>query len=323
MINAAPPISFVVVVYNMEDFIGDCLTSIICQEGKHDYEVIVVDDASTDASIDVINAFDDCRIRLIRHSENMGAAYTITEGLSSARGAYVARIDGDDRYRPHFLNRTVKVLDRHPEVGLVYGGIAMIDSAGNITNPGVLGRPITARDAKADRFFELMKRNDLPAPTVLARREAWALGLPIPVCMKFNDWYLSLSIAERWPLFFIDEVLADYRIHENNMHRAMIQDRWGESIIMDVLERFLKSPGREEEKRKYHNEIYAAQYRQLADQYFGFDLLADARRCYWQAILRRPRQHARSDAIRRLFGTYVGRRPYELVKSFAKRALDC
>ena len=106
--------------------------------------------------------------------------------------------------------------------------------------------------------------------TVLARREAWALGLPIPANMKFNDWYLSLSIAHCWPLYFIDDVLADYRIHGDNMHSAMIRDRWGEPIIMDVLERFLNSPGRGDEKRKYHNEIYAAQYRKLGDQYFGF-----------------------------------------------------
>jgi glycosyltransferase involved in cell wall biosynthesis len=322
MITVAPPISFVVIVYNMEPFIADCIRSILCQEGGHDYEVIVIDDASADASMDVVMAFDDPRIRLIRHSENMGAAYTITEGLSSARGAYVARIDADDRYRPHFLDRTVKVLDHYPEVGLVYGRVAMIDSVGNITQPSV-SVSTTTKNPKEDRFFHLMKRNDLPAPTVLARREAWKLGLPIPASMKFNDWYLSLSIAERWPLFFTDEVLADYRIHDNNMHRAMIRDRWGEPIIMDVLERFLKSPGREEEKRKYRNEIYAAQYRQLADQYFGFDLLLDARRCYWRAILLRPDQQARVDVIRRLIATHVGRRPYELAKGLAKRALGC
>src|SRR5262249_199133 len=129
------------------------------------------------------------------------------------------------------------------------------------------------------------------------------------------------SIAQRWPLYFINDVLADYRIHDNNMHGAMIRDRWGEPIIMEVLESFLESPGREKEKRKHRNEIYAAQYRRLADQYFGFDLLADGRRCYWEAILRRPSQHARSDVVRHLFGTYIGREGYERAKVLAKRVL--
>jgi glycosyltransferase involved in cell wall biosynthesis len=318
--DAAPKISFVVPVYNMEPFVSDCLNSILRQEGNHDYEVIVIDDASTDASVDVIAKFNDSRIRLIRHRDNKGPAYTITEGLYAARGAYVARIDPDDRYRSHFLNRTVEVLDRQLDVGLVFGRIAMIDCRGRVTDSGTTS-PAPEGSAKIDHFLHLLKRNDLPAPTVLARREAWALGLPIPHRLRFNDWYLSLSIAQCWLLFFVDEVLADYRVHDSNMHSTMVRERWAEPIIMEVLERFLASPGREKEKRIHRNEIYAAQYRQLADQYFGYDLLADARRCYWQAILRRPDQYARSDVLRRLLGTYLGRSRYEGVKGFTKRAL--
>ena len=320
MARAVPPISFVVPVYNMEPFVADCLNSILGQEGNHDYEVIVIDDASMDASAAVIARFDDPRIRFIRHRENLGPAHTITEGLYAARGAYVARIDPDDRYRPHFLNRTVEILDRHPDVGLVFGRIAMIDSTGTITDSGTT-YPTPAGNTKIDHFLHLLKQNDLPAPTVLARREAWALGLPIPFNLRFNDWYLSLSIAQCWPMFFVDEVLADYRIHHNNMHYTSVRDRWAEPIIMEVLERFLDSPGREKEKRRNRNEIYAAQYRVLADQYFGCDLLADARRCYWQAILRRPDQHTRFDVLRRLFGTYIGRSRYEGMKDFTKRAI--
>src|SRR5258705_5065850 len=109
MPESAPRISFVVPVYNMGAFVADCVNSIFGQEGDHDYELIVIDDASTDESVEVIEAFRDPRIRFLRHRENLGAASTITEGLYSARGAYVARIDPDDRYRPHFLNRTVEI----------------------------------------------------------------------------------------------------------------------------------------------------------------------------------------------------------------------
>jgi glycosyltransferase involved in cell wall biosynthesis len=305
----------------MQPFVADCLNSIFAQQGNHDYEVIVIDDASTDASLDVVAMFSDPRIRLIRHRENMGSAFTITEGLYAARGGYVARIDPDDRYRSYFLNRTVDILDRYPDVGLVYGRIAMINSAGMITDPGT-SKSDSRGPGKEDRFLSLLKRNDLPAPTVLARREAWALGLPIPGNLKFNDWYLSLSIAERWPLFFIDEVLADYRIHDNNMHYTMIRDRWGESIILEVLERFLSAPGREKDNREQRNQIYAAQYNMLADQYFGCGLLTDARRCYWQAIFHCPGLYVRSGVARRLFGSYVGLDRYERLKRFAKQAFN-
>ena len=97
--------------------------------------------------------------------------------------------------------------------------MALIDSGGTI---GVSDTAHPAlNNGKLDHFLDLLKRNDVPAPTVLARREAWAHGLPIPNHLKFNDWYLSLCIAQRWPLFFINEVIADYRVHNNNMHTAI------------------------------------------------------------------------------------------------------
>src|SRR5690349_12205302 len=132
MTELVPRISFVVPVYNMAGFLADCLNSIFAQEGNYDYEVIVIDDASTDASVEAVAAFKDPRIRFYRHRENVGAAGTITEGLTRARGEYVARIDPDDRYRPHFLSRAVEVLEQHPDVGLVFGRIAMIDTSGKI-----------------------------------------------------------------------------------------------------------------------------------------------------------------------------------------------
>lgn len=320
MEKVEPKISFVVPVYNMASFVADCLNSILCQEGDYDYEIIIIDDASTDHSAAVIATYKDPRIQFIQHQKNQGPAATITEGLYAARGIYVARIDPDDRYRPCFLKRTVEILDNHPDVELVFGRIAMIDKVGTITDSGET-YPAPTGIPKTDHFLHLLKRNDLPAPTVLARREAWALGLPIPPKLKFNDWYLSLSITERWPVFFIDQVLAEYRIHEQNMHSAMIRNRWAEPIIMEVLDRFVFSSVREQELRRHRNEIYAAQYRQLADQYFGCDLFADARRCYWQAILRRPDQHAYPEVLRRLCGTYIGRRGYEVLKGFGRRAL--
>lgn len=317
MAKRDPTISFVVPVYNMGSYVANCLTSILNQQGNHDQEIIVIDDASTDASPDIIESFKDPRIRCFRHKENQGAARTITEGLVAARGTYIARIDPDDRYRPDFLDRTTEILNRYPDVGLVYGRVALMDARGQVNSGATY--PDHAAGVNPNFFLDLLKRNDLPAPTVLGRREAWQLAVPIPAHMHFNDWYISLSIAERWSVYFIDEVLADYRVHANNMHHAMVRDGWAEPIIVEVLARFLETPWREKEKRKYRNEIYAAQYRELADQYFGCNRLADARRCYWQAVLRRPDQHVCFGVMRRLIGAYLGLRRYEEIKGLAKR----
>ena len=92
MSTTNPAISFVVPVYNMEMNVAECLNSILCQDGNHDYEVIVIDDGSQDSSARIVASFKDPRITFIRHHQNQGAADTITEGLYAARGTYVARI---------------------------------------------------------------------------------------------------------------------------------------------------------------------------------------------------------------------------------------
>ena len=85
-----PLISFVVPCYNYARFLPDCLNSILHQEGDFDFEIIIIDDASTDNTADVIRSFADPRIRVITHVLNKGHAKTIEEGLRETRGRYVA-----------------------------------------------------------------------------------------------------------------------------------------------------------------------------------------------------------------------------------------
>src|SRR5437867_11613644 len=98
----APLVSFIVPCFNYGRYLSDCVRSILGQEGNFDFEALLIDDASTDDTAEVIRSFSDPRIRVISHSSNMGHISTINEGLREARGAFIARIDPDDRYRPYF-----------------------------------------------------------------------------------------------------------------------------------------------------------------------------------------------------------------------------
>ena len=131
-LNGCPRVSVVVPCYNYGRYLGDCLGSIFAQEGNHDFEIIAIDDCSSDNTREVIESFRDSRMRVILHEKNQGHIRTIAEGLQEARGRYVARIDADDRYRPCFLKETISRLDRHPEVGFVYGDAAIIGPEGQI-----------------------------------------------------------------------------------------------------------------------------------------------------------------------------------------------
>ncbi|MES2606909.1 MAG: glycosyltransferase [Pseudomonadota bacterium] len=311
-------ISFVVPIYNTEAWLAECINSILALQGEYAIEIVMVDDASTDNSEQIARSFDDPRIRYVRHATNKGAAFTIDECLRLATGDYVARIDSDDRYLPWFLQRTVPLLEAHPDVGMVYGDIRMIDPAGAVTCPHL----VAAHDGKAwmgDELDDLLKRNAIPAPTVLARKQAWLDALPIPAAYSFNDWYLSLEIAKRWKMCYVPEPLADYRIHQQNMHRSMISNRKGEEITLDILAKYFGMPMRPHHDERFRKQVYAIQYVSLADKYFGCGLYSDARRCYVRATAADPALLLQPAIVRRLLGTCLGKDGYESAKHLFKR----
>ena len=79
-----------------------------------------------------------------------------------------------------------------------------------------------SRPSAVDEFFPLLMENFIPAPSTMVRREALLPLLPIPSRFRFLDWYLTTGIAQAWECCYVDAVLADYRVHRGNMHRAMV-----------------------------------------------------------------------------------------------------
>src|SRR5438270_7953420 len=120
-----PDVSFIVPCYNYGRYLPECLESIFGQEGAWRMEVVIIDDESTDDSWAVIQRYAD-RARLLRNDRNLGHAGTLTRGLHEVRGRYVSRLDPDDRLKRDFLQCTVPILERHPEVALVYGDVCLI-----------------------------------------------------------------------------------------------------------------------------------------------------------------------------------------------------
>jgi glycosyltransferase involved in cell wall biosynthesis len=313
----APVVSFFVQCYNTGKWAGECLRSILEQSGNFDFEVIVIDDSSKDDTADVIASFVDPRIRFVRHTQNVGAIATANEGYAATRGKYLIRIDSDDRLRPQFLERTVPILESNPKVGFVYGDIATMDLNSRLTCEGKMVQR-NGRPTFGDEFFPLLMNNFVPAPTTLIRREALLLVLPVPPQLSFLDWYITTAIAENWLMYFIDEVLADYRVYPGNQHSSMIYNRTGEHTIFIVLDALFADGRRAEEKRMWQKRVYASQYLQLADNYFGCEMNRDARRCYLAAVRRNLSQLMQSGVFRRLLATYLPRQWYDSTKRVVK-----
>jgi len=128
-----PEISVLLSVYNAENFISESIESILNQSYSN-FELIIVDDCSTDESFEICKgyAITDHRIILLRNPANLGGCQTLNEGLKHARGKYVARQDNDDWSYPDRFAKQIKFMEDNPEVGILGGSMEIINETGEI-----------------------------------------------------------------------------------------------------------------------------------------------------------------------------------------------
>ena len=157
-----PTVSVVIPVYNARQVILDTIESVLIQTRK-DFEIIVVDDGSTDGSDTVIRPFAD-RVRYIRQ-DNAGVTKARNRGIAESRGRYIALLDHDDLWHPTKLEKQVRLLEAHQRIGMVVTDVAHIDEAGrplDIIGPGY---------NPAETFARLFVRGYVPTPSaVMIRR---------------------------------------------------------------------------------------------------------------------------------------------------------
>lgn len=309
--NTTPDISLILTAYNFEAYIEEAIQSLLQQDTGWKLELIVVDDCSIDGTLAKIQAFQDERIQLIQHTENKGAAASINEAFALARGRYIGRFDGDDVWLPHFLSSTVAILEQNPQVGLVYGDVAFIDPQGAILNPH---SPVPNYNGweKPALLQALLSDYLICAPAILARREAWALAFPLPEYLLYCDFEMALHMAAQWEFRYIPQVLAQYRLHPQNMHSTALRQRRAEVSIMDTLQRFrAKFPALL--KHSSWKTIYRQRYLQLGDQYFGAGEMLEARRCYTRG---NASTNPSKGYFRRWLATYLPKDAYIKLKKW-------
>ena len=126
---SAPKISVIMPVFNAAPFVSAAIGSVLAQTCP-DFELIIVDDASTDGSREIIAGFGDERIHKIWQEENLGAAYAKNTGLVVARGEFIAFLDADDIAFPGRLAAQLDFLQGHPDISILGSQITPIDAQG-------------------------------------------------------------------------------------------------------------------------------------------------------------------------------------------------
>lgn len=188
-----PRVTVLLSVYNGLPYLAQAIDSVLAQTFE-DFELLVIDDASTDGSLTCIQRYQDPRIRVVRHPQNLGQVASLNEGLALARAPYVARLDQDDALLPDRLQRQVAELDRRPDVDIVGSWVCYINAEGR--RLGVTGMRVHDHGA----FLGILLTFSTPFahPAVMYRRRAVLdAGGYDPMAAPAEDYTLWCRLARR------------------------------------------------------------------------------------------------------------------------------
>ncbi len=215
----APAISLVVHAYNHERFVDECLAS-ISKQTFADFEVLVVDDCSSDRTAERIRAWlpsAPVETRMYVNERNLGICASRNRALSRCRGEFVAGLSGDDFYEPDKLERQYRFFEQLDETTVaVFSNMREIDEHGRPLGPWFRpGKP----PAEGRIFEQLVRHNYLPAPTVLTRRAAIEEVGGYDETLSYEDLDMWLKLADRYEFRYLPGELVNYRILGSSLSR--------------------------------------------------------------------------------------------------------
>lgn len=231
--SKAPKVSIVIPAYNREQYLGMAVRSVLDQTYS-DLELIIVDDGSTDGTLDIAQQFalEDDRVRVLTDSVNRGAAWALKTGFEAARGEYLGQVDSDDILEARAVELTVAVLDDDIGCGLVFTNYVDIDENGKKLRPGWRCSYDYSKEKLLTVFMAFHFR--------LFRKSVYeqAGGIDIEFD-KLEDYELCLRMSEITRFVKIPEFLYLYRNHSNSVHNENRLDvvLLTERVINGALER--------------------------------------------------------------------------------------
>lgn len=218
-------VSVVIPLYNMERHVAQTIGTVLSQSFQ-DFEIVVVDDGSTDGSVRAVEAIRDPRIHLIRQL-NGGAASARNAGIATARGEWITFLDSDDIWLPHNLASHFSILDRNPDISWSAGNFLI--RRGRRTSREI---PIPAaliqrmENGVAPEALEFLACGLFCTGTVLARKSIFKeIGVMDTALKTAEDLDLWLRIALQYPRFaYCPGPIAEYRDVPDSLSRRKISD---------------------------------------------------------------------------------------------------
>jgi glycosyltransferase involved in cell wall biosynthesis len=229
-------VSVIIPTYNREKFIGDAIQSVLNQNFPG-FEIIVIDDGSTDHTADVVRAFKSQEIRYI-YQPNCGRSNARNHALGLARGRYIAFLDSDDLYLPGKLLLQVAYMEANPKVGMIYTSARCVDENGV---PIMDKYEATASGWIYERIAFFVPVT-ITLPTVMVRREVFdKVGSFDEAMERFEDTDIWRRISKHYQISALNEQTCLLRTHRDNALAA--QDP---AKIAEALNYYIEKIGRED-----------------------------------------------------------------------------
>lgn len=208
-------ISVVIPLYNKETLISNTLSTVLIQSYQ-DYEVIVVDDGSTDNSVAEVEKVQDPRIRLIRQ-QNAGVSVARNRGVEAAKGDLIAFLDADDEWKPEYLATQYHLFQKYPECSVFACNYEFRDVSGKVTPTLIHKLPFVGEDGILSNYFEVASCSHPPLWTsaVMVKKQAMQAIGGFPVGVTSGEDLLTwarLSINDH--IAFCKRSLAIYNLGE-------------------------------------------------------------------------------------------------------------
>jgi glycosyltransferase involved in cell wall biosynthesis len=206
-----PFISIILPIYNAQYYLNDAIYSIINQTFIN-FELLAINDGSTDSSIIILNSFQDKRIRILNNNSNLGLIYSLNRGIHEAKGQYIARMDADDIAHPKRLEKQLNYLYQHPDTIVVGTNMELIDESGK--SIGLRKYP----EHHSDIVATLINHCPFSHPSVMFKKSAvLEVGGYREAFKACEDYDLWLRLRDKGQFANIQENLLQYRIHSGQV----------------------------------------------------------------------------------------------------------
>ncbi len=271
-----PRVSVVIPAYNSAAFLREAIQSVLNQTYS-DFEVVVVDDGSTDNTESVVRSFGD-RVSYLKQ-DNRGAGAARNHGIKRSKGKYVAFLDSDDLWLPGKLAEQIPLLDRDAEIGLVYSDWAVVPEQGDAEPSYLRNRPA----ASGYVFDELVQSGFILTSGTVVRRscldEVGDFDETLSIAQDFDLW---LRICYRWKIARVNKPFVIKRNRDGNLSSDLLKTA-AERIVL--FERALrKFPDMTPRSRRVVRRQVALNYWDLGYHHFERMLLKEARKYFMSSL---------------------------------------